>query len=537
MEVSILILSGLAGIGYYLNNERDRENIILSNSAPVAQLPMNPAMYEKPDTKVSVLDTLKPGKKNPTGVPGKNYHTVKKKVLGSSQDGLKKNKRQVVSHTLDPVGAVYERVPEEMGGFAGISRNNEVKRENYIPANFHNNMVPFFRGSSPKQDMRLDYNHIDRVNGNPRTKPKVERKSFHQISQNKQIITGTELPRGATDRMDKIVSHKNQGELLQQPINVAPSTSGYAGTLGHEGFHPWYRQQERTVDELRYGAKPKQSLDDRKRVPIAKGTYAKGTLRPEFHQNHPPREHALVDNVEKFGNDSGFKYAVPRYAEGGETLVRPDTEVVTQPTTRTTLGDTFYVGTNTGVNREQGYITKNIFNDTNTERTQVGQVNYTGHANNNNQSQVYNLIPQRPTARNTTDSAYTGSGGPTGLTGLYQNRDNVYNSEINALKTLTQWNRDPHQERSKLAAGVDKVHIDYYRNIREDLHKDAGGWRMLQSNIREDTDSQRPINATERRGYKPNDYYQNLIETQGQSNPYVIKHVGLQPTAKQNPYM
>lgn len=569
MDVSMLIISSLMGIGYYLNkNGRQRQNTItLRDNIPSSQMPNSYHIYEGNNYKNIIKDqqnranNLNRKSQDPENtniIPAlynlKNIKNSKKKLLVLPPLGTKQNqnkiqiaKKQLSKPNIDPVTAVYKTKPEELGGFGGITREN-----------FHNNMTPFFSGSQPKQDMRLDSNYggqMERMTGvgNVMYKHKSETKSFHQMNKHHNVFTTPALSDSMRARTNMIVNHKKQGELLHQPINVAPSTSGVAGVLGDDGFHPMFRETERTVDDLRTASRPKQSMDIRERVPIAKGTLSNAPLRPEFHQNNPPREHLL-----------NLQYSVPQSASVRADRHRSNTGVFVPPNARSTLGNTGYVGNHTGVNNQQGYITKNIYNDTNTIRSQNTGEKYIGPVTGDQQHSVYDTTPQRRTikettqtsyvpnygndkgqgyrivnqeahvtARETTNSGYIPNAQPT-THGEFISRDNVYNSEINALKTLTEHMREPTQQREKLLSGKDSVNYQNFRSIRHVLNEQIPQYKNNQPRGKIDSYSKRPINTAGRKNSTTNNRNNNIITEQLASNPYIQKDMGLQERSNEH---
>lgn len=569
MDVSLLIISGLAGIGYYLNKngKASREQATLRNSVPASHMPNSYHVYENNNytnviadqqRRADNLNRLSQDPENTNVIPAlynlkTNPKNSKKKLLvlppfGANPKSESKKlttKKQSYRPSIDPVQAVYKTKPEEMGGFSGITREN-----------FHNNMVPFYSGSQPKQDMRMETygGKLERLTGvgDVMYQSKSEAASFHQLSKNPNVFTTPALSDSMRARTNMIVDHKRQGELLHQPINVAPSTSGKPGVLGDEGFHPMYREQTRTVDDLRTGSKPKQSMDIRERVPIAKGTLANGPARPEFHQNNPLREHVL-DN----------KYSVASAASTKADRYQSDYSQALPANARSTNDNTSYSGNMSGVNRQQGYLTKNIYGDVNTIRGQQGDSEYVGPMDGPEQHQVYNSDPLRrtvketthsdyvpnagddmgqgyrivnqeahTTARETTNSGYTGGAGGAVNT-EFINRDSVYNSEINALKSLTEHMREPTQVREKLVSGKDQVNYNNFRSVRHVLNENIPKFKNSQPAGKLDTESRRGLNTAGHKDSYANNRNQNLIMDQLSSNPYIQKNMGLQERKRQ----
>jgi hypothetical protein len=570
MDIPLLIIGGLASIGYYINKNgrASREQVTLRNAVPDSQIPNSYHVYEGNNytnvmadrqRRADNLNMLSRDPENTNVIPAlynlkTNPKKSKKKLLvlppfGPSPNNVeqkKKDVKQLHRPSIDPVQAVYKTKPQEMGGFNGITREN-----------FHNNMVPFYSGTQPKQDMRMETygGKLERLTGvgDVMYKSKSEVGSFHQLSQNPNVFTTPALSDSMRARTNMLVDHKKQGELLHQPINVAPSTSGKPGVLGNEGFHPMYRERTRTVDDLRTGSKPKQSMDIRERVPISKGTLANGPLRPEFHQNNPLREHKL-----------DLKYSVAGASGAKADRFQSDSSVFVPANSRTTLTQNEYTGNQSGVNRQQGYITKNVFGDFNTIRGQQGDSEYIGPMGGYEQHQVYNSDPLRrtvkettqsdytpnakddmgkgyllvnqeahTTARETTNSGYTGGAGGGVINTEFVSRDNVYNSEINALKSLTEHMREPTQVREKLVSGKDQINYQNFRSVRHVLNENIPKYQNSQPAGKLDDGSRRGLNTAGHKDSYANNRNQNLIMNQLSSNPYIQKDIGLQPRSSQ----
>jgi hypothetical protein len=570
MDISLIIISSLAGIGYYINRNgrTSRERTTLRNAVPVDQIPNSYHVYED-NNYTNILadrqrraDRLNVMSRDPetTNVIPALYNlkatsakNTKKKLLvlppfgGSPVATEQKPKKQLNRPSIDPVEAVYKTKPQEMGGFDGITREN-----------FHNNMVPFYSGTYPKQNMRTEAygGKLERLTGvgDVMYNSKTEAPSFHQVSKNPNVFTTPALSDNMRARTNMLVDNKKQGEFLHQPINVAPSTSGKPGILGDEGFHPMYRERTSTVDDLRTGSNPKQSFDIRERVPISKGTLANGPLRPEFHQNNPLREHEL-----------DLKYSVA--GASGAKAERFDTDYsLTAPlNARTTLGDTEYSGTLSGVNSQQGYISKNVYGDFNTIRAQQTDNEYIAPMDGPEQQQVYNSDPLQTTvkettqsdytpnakddmgkgyllvnqeahttARETTNSGYTGGAGGGVINTEFVSRDNVYNSEINALKSLTEHMREPTQVREKLVSGKESVNYQNFRSVRHVLNENIPKYQNSQPAGKLDTNYPRSLNTAGHKDSHANSRNQVLdIKDQLSSNPYIQTNMGLQPRGKQ----
>lgn len=567
MDVSLLIIGGLASIGYYLNrNDRDeRETLNLRSRVPDSEIPTNYNTYENNNytniiaDRQNRADRLNRQSKNPesTGIipalynlrNAKNSSKKKLLVLPPFGDNPKKSKKTAnklsrTKQNISPVSAAYRTKPEELGGFA--------------KENFHNNMVPFFRGSQPKQDMRFETQsgNLERMTGvgDIMYKSKSERGTFHEIDRNDNVFTTPLITDISLDRTQAIVSHKKQGELLHQPINVAPSTSGKPGILGNEGFHPMYRPEERSVDELRSKAKPKLSLDTRERVPISRGTQNKGQSRPEFHQNNPPREH-----------QTGLQYAVAKAAGITADRSRGDASIFVPINSRATTSHE-YKGAAGGVNREQGYLSKDNHRNDATIRSQTSNSDYRGGAaaNGNEQAQLYNTNPHRTTTKQTTQVEYAGNFGDnkdqgyrianydaqvtgrdtthSGYTpiahptahGEFTTRDNVYNIEINALKSLTSHQREPLQERASIAAGATQQGATQnFRSIRHLLKAEMPKFKNSQPMGKLDQRSCRPLNTS---GTKDSKQFPTMnvgIQAQMAKNPYTLSDNGQQPRSTQ----
>jgi hypothetical protein len=566
MDVSLLIISGLAGIGYYLNKngKTSRDATQLMDSIPSSEIPNSYHVYENGNytnvmnDRQRRADKLNQQSKDPENtrvIPAlynlKNLKPTKKKLLvlppfGGKQQLQNQDQKKLLTKSSESIApAVYNTQPEEMGGFGGITEN------------FHNNMVPFYSGSQPKQDMRMDTygGQMERLTGvgDVMYSSKAAVTSFAELSKNPNVFTTPELSDSMRARTNMAVSNKKQGEFLQQPMNVAPSTSGKPGILGSEGFHPMYREQERTVDELRANSNPKQSLDITDRVHMATGTTPNGPSRPEFHQNNPHREHVV-----------GLKYAVAGASGAKANALRANTDILFPNNSRSTTGVTEYYGTGGSLDTQQGYISKNTYSDTNTIRDQTGNVKYLGPLGGAEQQTIYNTDPLHTTTKETISSSYTpnfgdnkGQGykivnqndhstgretehssylGPAQPTehGAFISRDNVYNSEINALKSLTQHMREPTQVREKLVSGKESVgNYENFRSVRHVLNHAIPKFQNMQPSVKLDTDSKRGLNTQGSKDASIDTRNQNLSHDQLLTNPYVIDNMGLQPRSQE----
>ncbi len=159
------------------------------------------------------------------------------------------------------------------------------------PARFgHNNMVPFFRGAAPKQNLDFEANEgvLQRYTGNydHPTKAKKEIAPMFAPTPNLSNIYGDTAYINDRDMSKYIPSLYRPNEAPTEPVRVGRGlNNGYTATPSG-GFHETTRVREYTVDDMRAANKPKETYAGR--VVTGKSNVDAPTAKPNVAQYKAP---------------------------------------------------------------------------------------------------------------------------------------------------------------------------------------------------------------------------------------------------------
>jgi len=524
------------GLGYYLNKEgrQSRANLNLRETIDPTSQPSTYNIYDNYkidkilENERQMGATLTEQSNDPanTRIIPPYYNQLgaeKKRSSNQSHYGDKKKGKKLVLekspklnlYNTDPVVRAYKQDKKEIGGF----------EENFMNVGYHNNMVPFFRGSQPKQNMRDSTNEgvLERFSGmGPNLFSKHEQNSLHKITKNPYVYGHPVESFDDRDRQGMNVSNKKQNELLIQPVYVGPDLSkeGRGGIKGNDGFHSMYRQREKTVDELRIKSKPKGVFDIHNHVTAPKHHVSQRPMDMEHRQYNAPREHEIGSYISA-GPTSGSAHSTVRpnmdvpinqrdstnkeyfgSVGNGLTTTRLDPEQFLLGSKN--AHDRDWLGGAGGSEDKRGYMNNPNFIPDATIREQNHQ-EYSGVSSGNyKRHQGFNYNPERTTIKETTHSERTGVLGSdykkhqdfhynperttmketthgeyfapvaTGEHGSFKCREDEYNAEVNALKEFTQHHREPNQVREKLSIGADKINYQTFSarpQLESELYK------------------------------------------------------------------
>jgi hypothetical protein len=315
MDLSVLIVGGIAGIGYYLNRQgrQVRDQDVLRTTVSADHHPNTYHAYE--DNRLphvrkqeeAMAKHLEQQSQHPaeTRVIPPFFNTFgKKKDSVQSRIGMEKIpelltpevvKKQVGKKKLDelsPVRRAYDRQPQEFGNFPV---------ENFMNVGFHTNMVPHTSRRDVEQfgDISGSLFETTAAYGDNIITHKQDVPSFHKITPQNNVhgqqFYGDDLQNRA--RMN--ASFKKNDERPFQPLQTAPSTTqaGRGGLAGDEGYHPMFRPTDYlSVDQLRAKNNPKITFDASGLEGAAKSFISAGPSVMDEQKNHPEREHTLNFN-------------------------------------------------------------------------------------------------------------------------------------------------------------------------------------------------------------------------------------------------
>lgn len=504
---TIIILGGLMGLGYFLNQEKQiRNRPSTRDMVEPHQVPNSYNIYE--GNMVNVVREHEQGLGNDLFQKSKNAKKTKiipplynlgnptaskKKSSGvSSRRGLKSQQEKKPSfpkdvklenrEDYDPlVVGVYN---QESGGF------NKIVDESFT----HQNMVPFFAGNSTNQNMggNAQSSIIERFTGTGTgslLKPgKTEADNFFQPQKNPNVFT-TDLPDDDT-RTRYHVSELKTDQLPFEQQRVGPGLNKGFGDKGADGFHPMFRAPQQTVDELRIKTEEKKTYGGR--LTAATPFAQERAMQSNMEKNRPERTFEQLSFISatptgvstRHKNPENFQNIKPTFRSqeqglaassvGGHELTRNvvrgeyndpsktpqetyDWGAVSKPTTKSVVYDegdlprvtrkettsSSYIGV-VNQSKGKGYLTTTYLAPTTTKETT--QTEYYGIAEGSDQQ---------------------------------MSQQQYYNAEINAMKETTLTNRDPTTVKEQLFYGKEDVNQALNHNIRHELQEEMSKYKHV----------------------------------------------------------
>ena len=302
--MEVLIIAGIASLGYYLNkDQRQKNNKLIDNNiiVPENQKPSGDNIYssrhlEKSHEKEFALATQNYKKsENPLKTGIINADTFKKrqdnkyeegidiiqeeeeikktinknttKFPSSSESVINNSKNLLASNEVEDFGILnynekrnimpnptFEIIPDNENVIFKTVKNSKFGKGVNVYETGHNNMEPFF-GSSVKQNMDNNVNKtlLEKFTGTDVIyRHKKETKMFFKPEKNTEVF-GQKIQRDDTRYIPSVA--KNNILPFEQ-IKVGRGLNKSADKLStNVGFHDMYRPTEKNVDQLR--VKPK----------------------------------------------------------------------------------------------------------------------------------------------------------------------------------------------------------------------------------------------------------------------------------------
>lgn len=185
-----------------------------------------------------------------------------------------------------PYGVENSTAVSRMEHFGSYTVHGPV---NSNDKNFHNNMVPFrkMRGMQ-NLDPEANQNRLEAFTGQTgsvtefRAQPKREMPSFADRTVGQTFIYGA--PSDLSVQADRYITSNLKTDVTPfQQIRVGAGISGSFDAKPRDGFHPWYRPEERNVDQLRVNPK---NVYEGRLLPGAERVQNRG-INGEVNKNRP----------------------------------------------------------------------------------------------------------------------------------------------------------------------------------------------------------------------------------------------------------
>jgi len=307
MATPVYLISGLVGLGWYLNKDGRKERVKISRKkVSKHHVPNQGEIYNSNNVKKAraieqrMADENWELSKDPinTNIIPISFNQRHTDIPVGKRRSSKKIPKPALTKATKSKGAPASREIQKLllkerdiVPLAKVSdvqgwKNLVSKEDRYTqkrPGFFHNNMEPFF-GGSIKQNMRDDIHrtkleHFTGTEPAYRHKKEVKR-MFQPVKQN---IHGQ--PVSKDRQLNRFhVSDKKPNQLPFAQVKVQPGVETKIGDKAKHGFHDDFRPKYKTVDELRI--KPKISYKGR----IVKGIkHAKRGKRPNVVKRNPER--------------------------------------------------------------------------------------------------------------------------------------------------------------------------------------------------------------------------------------------------------
>ena len=136
---------------------------------------------------------------------------------------------------------------------------NHIESDNFT----HNNMTPFFKGSTVKQSMLTNKRVLDSHSGSDLYTLKSDAEPLFNPNNKKETAYGSQDVNGIIQHRYNASNYRSN-ELPFDQIQVGAGLDGGYKACGKDGFHPMYRPMPKSVDELRTKSNPKKTFNGRK---------------------------------------------------------------------------------------------------------------------------------------------------------------------------------------------------------------------------------------------------------------------------------
>lgn len=307
MATPVYLISGLVGLGWYLNKDGRKERVKISRKrVSKHHVPNQGEIYNSNNVKKAraieqrMADENWELSKDPinTNIIPISFNQRHTEIPVGKRRSSKKIPKPALTKATKSKGAPVSKEIQKLllkeRDIVPLAKVSDVqgwkklvsKEDKYTqkrPGFFHNNMEPFF-GGSIKQNMRDDIHrtkleHFTGTEPAYRHKKEVKR-MFKPVKQN---IHGQ--PVSKDRQLNRFhVSDKKPNQLPFAQVKVQPGVETKIGDKAKHGFHDDFRPKYKTVDELRL--KPKISYKGR----IVKGLkHAKRGKRPNVVKRNPER--------------------------------------------------------------------------------------------------------------------------------------------------------------------------------------------------------------------------------------------------------
>ncbi len=307
MATPVYLISGLVGLGWYLNKDGRKERVKISRRQVSKHHQPNQQEIYNSNTvkKARAIEQRKADEnwelsKDPinTNIIPISFNKRHTKLIGTKKGQHKQIPKAAITKASKakgtPVSNEIQKLLLKERDIVPLAKVSDVqgwkqlvnKEDKYTqkrPGFFHNNMEPFF-GGSIKQNMREDIHRtkLEHFTGTqPSYKHKKEiKRMFKPVKQN---IHGQ--PVSKDRQLNRLhVSNKKPNQLPFEQVKVQPGIETKVGDKAKHGFHDDFRPKYKTVDELRIN--PKISYKGR----IVKGLKnAKRGKRPNVVKRNPER--------------------------------------------------------------------------------------------------------------------------------------------------------------------------------------------------------------------------------------------------------
>lgn len=230
-------------------------------------------------------------------------------------------------------------------------------------APFHNNMVPFFSGRT-RQNMDPEANRrrLENFTGNGDESTQFRFVHKRELDRNDLFkpVYGTSFVYGKPNidgyGRDRYASNVSQIQTKVSPIEsvrVGPGMNYGPGAEGHDGFHPWFRTPQKTVNDLRvnpkltYGGRIIQGAD-----PVSR----RGILGQAF-KNRP--DTFYINGPERYFTTTGqwIKQMAPQdFKTNMHHTNRPETSIEYAGPAKIAQGDETYATPTFRIPRTQNFL-------------------------------------------------------------------------------------------------------------------------------------------------------------------------------------
>lgn len=469
MDLSFVIISGILGLGYFLNKDgkEKRNNIQLNSRVPKNQQPLSYDNYY-----VNNYEKIKQFEKNiadnldnrslhfeETGIVFPEIYQDERilPVLSNKDINIKPNNSNFnLEHFSN-----NPKSKTNLNDFYKINQNKKFGHKNPYPF-MKKNQGYLFRETMSTEDAY---------------KSKQEVSSFNVPLNNSVSPSFMDTMDNKVERSKATITNLMNGIKLMQPIIEAPNTSGNPDATW-EGKNPTFRGYEPSVDELRNLNNQKQDLSS-----SFKSVGSFYAQKPTLVQNETRRIKQKDFNIE-------FNHKLAKSNVNQATL-RPEDQGIYE-TQRSNLSEQNY---SSCYNPKSMTFHDSQFKGSNNLRG--NETDYMGNVfNSRTKSTIQNRLKPKTTLKETLHMDYTGNAAIPRHDGYkiakqlnhntirstieneeyttlgsvskkQMTRDNQYNSDINALKSIVEKSyRPPVPEGQKLPGKTDETDFENFRSIR-----------------------------------------------------------------------